>query len=416
MPAGQGNDREFDDREVFAAAVERGAAPGGPGDGGLGRDLAVVALLRAGGAELGPRPDERARARARVLARLAAADDPSDHQPMPVGLPDEPARTATTTLLADPPAGDELATRRAHRSGRHKMPSDRAGGARHGAPVGSRIVLVAAAAVLGTAVLGGAGVLASDNALPGDGLYGIKRAAESVGTAMTFDDTERGRRHLDQASTRIDEMEQLVERDPSAARDPELYRSTLRDFDSEADQGSQLLLASQDVPREQAESDLQSWAAGQAARLATLRPALPAPVAPDAGVALDRLGQLTGADPMAATPACAAGNCVDPTVDPTATGAPQGGDPTAPTAPGQTGRAPAQQRSGEPAQTGGSEQPGLLPDIVSGTPLDSVVGGSGGQAPSTAPGSSKGGGSGSGGLPPIEVPPIGPLPGVSIGG
>jgi uncharacterized protein DUF5667 len=401
--------------------VERGAVPGGPGDGGLGRDLAVVALLRATGADLGPRPDERARARARVLARLAAPDD--DHPPVsapdPVRVPDEPARTGATALLPDPPAGDELATRRAHRSGRHKMPSDRATGARHGTPVGSRIVLVAAAAVLGTAVLGGAGVLASDNALPGDGLYGVKRAAEAVGTAMTWDDAARGRRHLDQASTRIDEMEQLVERDPAAARDPELYRSTLRDFDSEADQGSQLLLASPDVPREQAESDLQSWAAGQAARLATLRPVLPAPVALDAGAALDRLGQLTGADPLAGATTCVNGSCVDPSGGPAATGAPQGGP--AATDPAQSGRAPAPQRSGQPGPAGdqGTDQPGLLPDVVSGTPLDGVVGGSGGsggQSPSTAPDSSKGGGSGSGGLPPVQLPPIGPLPGVSIGG
>jgi hypothetical protein len=235
---------------------------------------------------------------------------------------------------------------------------------------------------------------------------------------MTWDDTERGRRHLDQASTRIDEMEQLVERDPAAARDPELYRSTLQDFDSEADQGRELLLNSPDLPREQAQADLQSWAAGQAERLATLRPQLPGPALPDAVSSLDRLDELTGVDPLAGTSACAAGGCVGGQGDPAASGAQQSGPTGTATDPAPAGRAPATGSTGQPGPAGDqrSGQPGLLPDVLSGTPIGGATGGSGDRAPTTAPGSSDDGGSGSGGLPPVQVPPIGPLPGVTIGG
>jgi hypothetical protein len=412
---------EFEDWEVFATAVEQGVSPGRAGDGALARDLAVVGLLRTGGAELGPRPDERARARARVLARVAAADDPSDHPtrpaaPSPTALLSEPAVDTTDDAPVGSPVaspGDELASRRGRRSGnRHVMPD-----ARRGSPVGGRIVLVAAAAVLGTAVIGGAGVLASRDALPGDNLYGIKRAAESVGTAMTWDDAARGRRHLDLASTRIDEMEQLAARDPQAPPDPEVYRDSLRDFDSEADQGSELLLASQDVPREQAQNDLQTWAAGQAERLAALRPALPVPALSDAVDSLTRLDQLTGTDPMAGTSACTADGCVGDQADPTATTSQDAATTTVD--PGQAGRTPAtgQQPGSTPQEQSRSapqqdSQPGLLPGLLPGTDTGGTSGGQDDQAPTSTPNS---GGKGSGGLPPLQVPPIGPLPGVSIG-
>jgi Domain of unknown function (DUF5667) len=419
MPAGQGNDEE-----TFASAVERGVHPGFAGHVELGRDLEIVALLRSGGAELGPRPDERARARAQILARLAAPDDPADRGPRTVLTLDEPVAPSPTALLpADPPpAVDELGSRRARRSGRHQMP---AGSTDRRRPlIGGRIVMVAAAAVLGTAVVGGGGVLASRDALPGDSLYGVKRAAESADLAMTWDDADRGRKHLDLASTRVDEMEQLVADHPQAAQDPEVYSTALHDFDSEADQGSQLLLASTDAPRDQTEADLQSWASGQAERLATLRPSLPGPAASDAADSLDRLDQLTGPDPLEGRSACVDGTCAG---DPSATGTPQSGSPSTTGDPTEAGRATgtgtgtgSTGQSGTTGhQQGGQQekQPGLLPDVLPNNPLGGIVGGSGDQPQTSSPNSSgKSGGGSGGGLPPIEVPPLLPgVGGVSIG-
>jgi hypothetical protein len=449
MPAGQGNDRDFHGIEVFAAAVDRGVDPAAC-DVELARDLELVALLQASAPELGPRPDERARSRAAVLARLAAAQDPSDHAEVPgtagPGEPQGGARPGGTALLeavpdpapaAAPEAAaeperprDELAARRARRSRRHAMPS----GATRRPPVGGRILVVAAAAVLGAAVLGGAGVLASRDALPGDGLYAIKRVAESAGLAMTFDDTERGRRHLELASTRIGEVEQLLAQDPAAVQ-PEVFRSALHDFDTEADQGSRLLLASPDLSREQVEAEWRAWAADQATRLAALHGDLPGPVATDAAGSLERLEQLAGPGAFEAALPCADGTapldaaCAGGTAVPLVPGA----APTGPVPPGaaQTERAPGTAPStstgpttrspGGTAPPDGGGQGGLLPGVLPETPLDGVLGGSDDQGPSqpdrSDDGDAPGSDGGDGPLPPLEVPPLLPgLPGVSIGG
>jgi uncharacterized protein DUF5667 len=455
MPAGQGNDRDFPgdvrSTEVFADALDRGAHPGSAADVELARDLELVALLQAAGPELGPRPDERARARAAVFARLAAADDPSDRVDVPGTAPRaDGGRPAATALLdatdaatatgpdPEPPAPDrpvdELSARRSRgpRGSRHAMPQ----GSASRPPVGGRIVMVAAAAVLGTAVLGGAGVLASRNALPGDGLYPVKRVAESAQLAMTFDDVERGRRHLDLASTRIGEVEQLLADDPGGV-EPEVFQSALRDFDDEAGEGSRLLLASQE---QQAQAEWQAWAADQAGRLATLRGDLPGPAAGDADGSLERLGQLAGPEVLGGPEGCAAGSplCPGAPADATPPGVPAAADPAAgPTVPSQAGRAPSgapaapPSGSGGPAPAGpapqGGEQPGLLPGLLPEDPLGGVLGGSDQQGPPPAErpgpsgeddgGSDERDGSGGGGLPPVEVPPLLPgLPGVSLGG
>ncbi|WP_214405871.1 DUF5667 domain-containing protein [Pseudonocardia lacus] len=433
MPAG--------DEEIFATAVDRGTHPAFAGDAELARDLELVALLQASGPELAPRPDERARARAAMFARLAAADDPSDQFEVPDAGPAQPpaepapAESGPRTALleaavdeAEPDAApvDELARlRRTRGRRRHAMPSRRADDdASRRPPIGGRIVLVAAAAVLGTAVLGGAGVLASRNSLPGDGLYPVKRVAESAGLVMTFDETERGRRHLDLASTRIGEVEQLLAQD-GAAMDPEVFRTGLQEFDTEADEGHRLLLAAEES-RAAAEAEWRAWAADQAARLSALHGDLPAAVAGGAAGSLERLEQL-GGGPGTFADDCAGGTCLDDGTGTTSPGADATG--TAPVDPATAGRTgtPSTGQPGSGGQTGSGGQggqdsplPGLLPE----DPLGGVLGGTGGQAPdeSGSAGSpsddgddDRSGGSG-GGLPPIEVPPLVPgLPGVSIG-
>jgi hypothetical protein len=455
MPAGQGNDRESNGSEIFAAAVDRGTHPAFAGDVELARDLELVALLQASGPELAPRPDERARARAAMFARLTAAQDPSDHVDVPGagpvdrpqpdrGRPGATALLEVTEVVTEPEpvadgAGsevDELAVLRRGRRSRHAMPARRrsADDAARRPPLGGRIVLVAAAAVLGSAVLGGTGILASRNALPGDGLYQVKRVAESAGLAMTFDDTERARRHLELASTRVDEVEQLLAAE-GAGMDPEVFSSGLQDFDSEAEQGHRLLLTAQEQSRAQAEAEWQAWAAGQAARIATLRGDLPGPAATHADGSLERLEQLAGPGAPDGSGACDAttgAGCTGATAE---SGIPTtGADTTGTVDPTQTDRTPSTGRSGSGggASDAGQQDDGpaeLLPGPLPKTPLDGVLDGSGEQGPSRSGSSGSddggsdddGGDSGSigsgAGLPPVEVPPLVPgLSGVSIGG
>ena len=125
--------------------------------------------------------------------------------------------------------------------------------------------------------LAGAGILASRDALPGDGLYTVKRVSESAGLALTFDEMSRAQRHLDLASTRLGEVEQLVATDPKVTtEDPELVTSAIQEFDDSTGEGARILLTDEDAGNAEARDDLRSWAAEQSARLTELQPALPA--------------------------------------------------------------------------------------------------------------------------------------------
>jgi hypothetical protein len=82
---------------------------------------------------------------------------------------------------------------------------------------GVRIAVIAA--VVGLALLGGAtaAVAASGDALPGSPLYAAKRSVEQVQLAFTFEKVARGERLLELADLRVDEAEELLARDGSAA-------------------------------------------------------------------------------------------------------------------------------------------------------------------------------------------------------
>ena len=78
---------------------------------------------------------------------------------------------------------------------------------------------VAAVALVGAIVLtagAGSAIAASANALPGDPLYGVKRAVERVSLAMHFDHAGRAALHLQFAQKRLDEVEALA----AAGKDP----------------------------------------------------------------------------------------------------------------------------------------------------------------------------------------------------
>ena len=97
-----------------------------------------------------------------------------------------------------------------------------------------------AAALSGVVVVAGSATMAvaAQTALPGDGLYPIKRGLENVHAQLTFDRAARGRVLLDNASTRLDEVSALSRSGGSADQ----VGRTLDAFTQEAVSGSDLLV------------------------------------------------------------------------------------------------------------------------------------------------------------------------------
>lgn len=85
---------------------------------------------------------------------------------------------------------------------------------------------------------------ASNNALPGDSLYGLKRGMEDFKLGMAEDDSARGGIFLDHASTRLNEARRLLERDRVGHLDHEQLneiRRALSGMKYDATQGHRLL-------------------------------------------------------------------------------------------------------------------------------------------------------------------------------
>jgi hypothetical protein len=103
-----------------------------------------------------------------------------------------------------------------------------------------RLVAVASAAVV---LAGTAGVAAAaQSALPGQALYPLKRGIEQAQTSLAGSQTGKGHHLLDQADGRLDEVHGLLA-ERGAAEGPEVPL-TLRQFSTQAREGSDLLLAS----------------------------------------------------------------------------------------------------------------------------------------------------------------------------
>ncbi|WP_416983303.1 DUF5667 domain-containing protein [Streptomyces sp. T028] len=127
------------------------------------------------------------------------------------------------------------------------------GGAHRASPLGkfrprSRIAKGLTAGGLSVGVAAGAfgGVAAaSSDALPGDGLYGLKRGIEEFKLDYLSDgDDERGRTYLDQASTRLSEARRLMERGRGGHLDHESLgevRRALSGMRHDASEGHRLL-------------------------------------------------------------------------------------------------------------------------------------------------------------------------------
>jgi hypothetical protein len=104
-----------------------------------------------------------------------------------------------------------------------------------------RLVAAATGLVL---VGGGTGVAAaSEQALPGDMLYPIKRTIEAAEVSLARGASDEGRALLDRAGTRLDEAEALGVQGTTSTLDLQAVEGSLADFSSDAASGGERLLA-----------------------------------------------------------------------------------------------------------------------------------------------------------------------------
>jgi hypothetical protein len=199
-------------------------------------------------------PEFRAALRARVLAESEAL------LPRPRTPADAPTRTVPTTA-GPPSAGGPGGPGRPGRT-RPTQPSR----SRH-----RRRRKAFAATALVIATLSVTTVAASGDALPGDALYGLKRRVQNAELMVARTDVDRGRRHLELARTRVQELDTA-----GVSARPGPLLSTLDDMDSETRDGIRLLsTAAVDGTDEGRLGELAAWTAEQRALLTAASARLP---------------------------------------------------------------------------------------------------------------------------------------------
>ena len=337
-------------------------------------------------AEVPPTPapgEPTAGVEAGSACEAAASDTASDAERPTVlrAVADGDETGPSTSVLAEPDLARAVRPRRRRR---HALPSRPA--ARPVPPsVTRRITAVGMAALVAVLALAGGGVFASRDAVPGDPLYGIKRAAEAAG-GIFGGGASRGQHDLDLAATRLDEIERMAR---AGVTDPAAFASAFQDFESATGAGTRLVLSGDDPGRSAA--DLSGWATQQTTRLSALRTTLPTAAQPDADDALhllDRVhrravaltarsgcGEVTSGAVDDLGPLPAEGPCVARRATAGGGGSPAGSAPTgrARTAPGtptgqEAGQATAQQQQQqEQSQQDGGSDPALLPGVQVGS-------------------------------------------------
>lgn len=161
-----------------------------------------------------------------------------------------------------------------------------------------------AVAISGVTLVGATATMAvaAQSALPGDGLYPVKRGIENVHADLTFDRAARGRLLLDDASTRLDEATQLSREDTAGSS---RVADTLDAFTQQAVAGSDLLVADYQATGDRSSiTSVRTFTAASMARLRQLQGMVP-PDALDqllqAAQALDQVDQVSSQ----ACPTCA---------------------------------------------------------------------------------------------------------------
>lgn len=156
------------------------------------RDLLKVAEALS---QLPPAPGPDPAFRAETRARLLALAERRSAEPVA-----GPSTASRRTRPATPRVG----------SGRHQLPVGASWNRRLAGAIAVLAVLVAAVGLL---------TIASRDALPGDGLYAVKRGAERAQVALTFDQADRGFVLLHQAERRLAEVTALLQ-EPATALGP----------------------------------------------------------------------------------------------------------------------------------------------------------------------------------------------------
>ncbi len=148
---------------------------------------------------------------------------------------------------------------------------------------------VAAGVAAAFVMLFGGALWLSQKSLPGDSLYGLKRAGENIRLALASSGTDRGHVYLSLAQTRVDEARALVQHSEALAGGgtlaggrlspgtASLVSSTLDSADADlADGSSQLNQQAVSSHSDNALAIMKNWAPGQLTRLHDLLVALPA--------------------------------------------------------------------------------------------------------------------------------------------
>jgi hypothetical protein len=251
------------------ARVLDGTAPAGPATAPL---AAVVARVESARPSLDALTAPRSEFRAALRTRLVAVASVQAHAPAPTPLHERGVAQAL--------AWSRTATRR------------RSFGVAAGA-------MASVVAVTGVAV-------ASDRSLPGEPFYAVKRATESVQLRTADGPVERGTRHLQFATERLDEVRALTGRrdsvalgavvpgQPSASGpDAGLVLSALADMDADTRTGSSLLLDAARAEGSAAPLELLAgWTADQGRGLAELLPLLPSAARTQASASLALVGSV----------------------------------------------------------------------------------------------------------------------------
>lgn len=201
-----------------AAADEVGPSPGARSGSPGGRTALVALAERLGDL---PKPELDPETRIVQRAQLVAAME---------------AMLAEGPESGDRPVPGRRSGQGTHRAGAlHKLqPRNRW---TKGIAAGGLTVGVAAGAFSGVAA-------ASTDALPGDSLYGLKRGMEDLSLGMADDESDRGRIHLDHASTRLHEARRLMERERAGRLDHESVtelRRVLSRMSHDGSEGHRLL-------------------------------------------------------------------------------------------------------------------------------------------------------------------------------
>lgn len=112
-------------------------------------------------------------------------------------------------------------------AGEHVPAPDAAGVVRPAWSGGARFAAAAATILLLAFIVMSSLVLASGGSKPGEPLYGLKRMREKVGLAFTWSTFDKASKHLDLASSRLEELDGIA---AEGAVDPDLVENLARDY------------------------------------------------------------------------------------------------------------------------------------------------------------------------------------------